>query len=103
VTERYSLIAATAAKCLGLSPTSTHRDRTSCHVDGRDNCDEPPAEHVVQMTKGDSREHRPDLNHVLVELIVEHQAGIPVRMKPLSGNRSDPQAFGQVMHACLNQ
>ena len=33
----------------------------------------------------------------MLELIVEHQAGIPVLMKPLSGNSSDAQEFGQVI------
>ena len=35
VTELYSLIAAPAAQRLGLAPPLAHRDRTSCHVDGR--------------------------------------------------------------------
>jgi transposase len=57
----------------------------------------------VHITKGYSRDHRPDLNHVMLELIVQHQAGIPVLMKPLSGNSSDPQEFGQVIQAHINQ
>jgi transposase len=97
VTELYSLIAATAAKRLGLCPTSAHLDSTSFHVDGRSNSDEPPSEQVVHITKGYSRDHRPDLNQVMLELIVEHQAGIPVLMKPLSGNSSDVQEFGHVV------
>jgi transposase len=103
VTELYSLIAATAAKRLDLSPTSMHLDSTSVHVDGRYNRDEPPSEQVVHITKGYSRDHRPDLNQVMWELIVEHQAGIPVLMKPLGGHSSDPQAFGQVIQAHINQ
>ena len=35
VTALYSLIAATAATRLGLTPTCTHLDTTSFHVDGR--------------------------------------------------------------------
>jgi transposase len=77
VTELYSLIAATAAKRLALCPTYAHLDTTSFHVDGRYNHDDPPAEHVVHITKGYSRDHRPDLHQVMLELIVEHQAGIP--------------------------
>ena len=34
----------------------------------------------------------------MLELVVEHQAGIPVLMKPLSGNSNDGKAFGQVVH-----
>src|SRR4030095_10671138 len=39
----------------------------------------------------------PDLNQVMLELVVEHQAGIPVLMQPLSGNSHDGKAFGQVV------
>jgi transposase len=82
---------------LGLTPTCTHLDSTSFHVDGRSNSAAPPADQVVHITHGYSRDHRPDLNQVMLELMVEHQAGIPVLMKPLSGNSSDAQEFGQVI------
>ena len=67
VTALYSLIAATAAKRLGLAPTCAHLDSTSFHVDGRYNCDEEPAEQVMHITRGDSRDHRPDLNQVMLD------------------------------------
>jgi hypothetical protein len=47
VTALYSLIAATAAKRLGLSPTYVHLDSTSFHVDSRYNSDELPSEQCV--------------------------------------------------------
>ena len=103
VTELYSLIAATAARRLGLTPTFSHLDTTSFHVDGRYNSHEAPDEQVVHITPGYSRDHRPDLNQVMLELIVEHQAGLPVLMKPLSGNSSDAQEFGQVIQDHLAQ
>src|SRR5688572_22652396 len=103
VTELYSLIAATAASRLGLAPTFVHLDTTSFHVDGRYNSDEEPSEHVVHITKGYSRDHRPDLNQVVMELIVEHQAGIPVLMKPLSGNSSDGKEFGHIVQEHIAQ
>src|SRR4029434_8846238 len=78
VTALYSLIAATAAKRLGLAPGFAHLDSTSFHVDGRYNSDEEPNEHVIHITRGYSRDQRPDLNQVRLDLIVEHQAGIPV-------------------------
>jgi transposase len=52
VTALYSLIAATAAKRLHLSPTYMHLDNTSFHVDGRYNSDEPPSEPVMHIAKG---------------------------------------------------
>jgi transposase len=103
VTELYSLIAATAARRLGLTPTCAHLDTTSFHVDGRYNSHEAPDEQVVHIIPGYSRDHRPDLNQVRLELIVEHQAGIPVLMKPLSGNSSDAPEFGQVIKAHMAQ
>src|ERR671922_2209712 len=89
VTELYSLLAATAAERLGLTPRFAHLDSTSFHVDGRYNSDEEPDEHVIHVTRGYSRDQRPDLNQVMLDLIVEHHAGIPVLMQPLSGNSSD--------------
>lgn len=103
VTPLYSLLAAQAAQRLGLSSHVVHLDTTSFHVDGRYNSDEAPDEQVVHITHGSSRDHRPDLNQVMLELIVEHQAGIPVLMKPLSGNTHDGVAFGQVITEHVEQ
>jgi transposase len=103
VTALYSLIAATAAKRLGLAPTFTHLDSTSFHVDGRYNSDEAADAQVVHITQGYSRDHRPDLNQVMLELIVEHQAGIPILMKPLSGNSSDAKEFGHTVSEHIAQ
>jgi transposase len=103
VTALYSLIAATAAQRLGLAPAFAHLDSTSFHVDGRYNSAEPPDEQVIHITQGYSRDHRPDLNQVMLDLIVEHQAGIPVLMQPLSGNSSDVTDFGQVVREHIAQ
>jgi transposase len=96
-------MAATATQRLGLASRFAHLDRTSFHVDGRYNSDEKPAAHVIHITRGNSRDHRPDLNHVMLDLVVEHQAGIPVLMKPLSGNSRDVQDFGQIITDHLMQ
>ena len=103
VTPLYSLIAAHAAQRLGLSSHVVHLDTTSFHVDGRYNSAEAPDDQIVHITPGYSRDHRPDLNQVMLELIVEHQAGIPVLMKPLSGNTHDGVAFGHVITAHVQQ
>ena len=97
VTALSSLIAATAAQRLGLAPTFAPLDSTSFHVDGRDNSAEDPEAEVIHITRGSSRDHRPDLNQVMLDLSVEHQAGMPLLMQPLSGHRSDGQHFGQIV------
>jgi transposase len=102
-TELYRLIAATAAQRFGLAPTFAHLDRTSFYVDGRYNSAEEPDAEVIHITRGYSRDHRPDLNQVMLDPIVEHQAGIPLLMKPLSGNSSDVQNFGQIVTEHIKQ
>jgi transposase len=99
VTDLYRLMAATAAERLGLAPPCLHLDSTSFPVDGRYNRDTPPDAPVVHMTRGDSRDHRPDLNHVMRDWMVEHQAGSPVLMQPRSGNRRDAPAVGPIVRA----
>jgi transposase len=103
VTPLYSLIAAQAATRLELASPIAHLDTTSFHVDGRYNSADAPAETVVHITPGYSRDHRPDLNQVMLELIVEHQAGLPLLMKPLSGNTNDSAEFGQVITEHVRQ
>jgi transposase len=103
VTALYSLIAATAAQRLGLSPTFAHLDSTSFHVDGRYKSDEEPDEQVIHITQGYSRDHRPDLNQVMLDLIVEHQAGLPIWMQPLSGNSSEVTDFGQIVQEHISK
>lgn len=39
----------------------------------------------------------------MLELIVEHQAGIPVLMQALSGHSSDAQDFGDVARTHVKQ
>jgi transposase len=66
------------------------------HVEGRSNSDQEPEEHISHITRGYSRDQRPDLNQVRLDLMVEHHAGIPVLMQPLRGKSSDAHDFGQI-------
>jgi transposase len=101
VTALYRLLAATAARRVGLRSRVAHLDRTSVHVDGRDHSDEAPAAQVMPLTRGDSRDYRPALNHVRLDLMVEHQAGMPVLMPPLRGHRRETRDVGQVVRESM--
>ena len=61
------------------------------------------SESVIHITQGYSRDHRPDLNQVILQLICEHQAGIPLWMDALSGNSSDKESFRQTLNTHLKQ
>ena len=100
----YGQLAAQSVKRLGLTCKVGHIDTTSFHVDGVYNSDqEEVPEGVIHITQGYSRDHRPDLNQVILQLISEHQAGIPLWMDALSGNSSDKESFRQTLNAHLGQ
>ncbi len=103
VTELYALIAPQAVQRLGLRVGVAHLDSTGFHVDG-DYRREPGAEEgVIHLTRGYRRDHRPDLNQAVLQLIVEHQAGLPLLMQPLDGNADDKTHFRQTLQAYLGQ
>jgi transposase len=57
----------------------------------------------IRIAQGYSRDHRPELNQVILNLICENQSGIPVYMKPASGNNNDMEGFKQIVKAHCRQ
>jgi transposase len=57
----------------------------------------------MHITQGDSRDHRPDLHQVMLELLVEPQAGLPLLRQPLRGTSSEAHAVGQVVKEPMAQ
>jgi transposase len=103
VTELYTLISQHACLKLDLAANFGHMDSTSFHTDGVYNSETGAKDGVIHLTRGYSRDHRPDLNQVMLALIVESQTGIPLLMKPLSGNSSDKQAFAAIIVAHIDR
>ena len=102
VSTLYQVVAAQVVERLGLKSTAVHLDITSFHVDGAyDNAD-GDALGKLQLVRGYSRDHRPELNQVILELICENQAGLPVYMQALSGNSNDTKAFAQTVRRHLS-
>ncbi|MCS3749288.1 transposase [Salinibacter ruber] len=97
VTELFRDVAAHAAGKLGLGSRFAHLDATSFSFHGEYDSEEAPEDGVIRVQQGYSRDHRPDLNQVVLDMIVERQAGLPVLMKPLSGNVSDPGSFPELI------
>ncbi len=98
-------MAVRAVSRLGLCCRLGHLDATGFHVDGEYNRGEILAEdsRVIQITPGYSRDHRPDLNQVVLQLIAERQAGIPLLMEALDGNNSDKSSFRETVKAYMDQ
>jgi transposase len=103
VTKLYSLISVQAVKRLGLLCKFGHLDATGFHTDGTYNSKSESEEGVVQITRGYSRDHRPDLNQVVLQLISDGQAGIPLLMETLNGNNSDKDSFRNTIKTHIGQ
>ncbi len=102
-TQLYAQLATQAVQRLGLLCRFGHLDSTSFHVDGDYNRSIEEPEGVIRITQGYSRDHRADLNQVVLQLLCERQAGIPLLMEALSGNSSDKTSFRETVKAYLGQ
>jgi len=85
---------------LKLPCEGVNLDSTSIHVDGQYENETAPK--AIRLVRGYSRDHRPELNQVVLNLITENQAGIPVYMQAASGNVNDTQGFKKIVKAHIS-
>lgn len=96
VSSLYQTIGEAVIHHLKLPCESVHLDSTSFHYDGQSQPSEDDI-NTITITKGYSRDHRPELNQVILNLICENQSGIPVYMKAASGNSNDMEGFKKIV------
>ena len=89
--DLYLVMAERVLNTLGIKPDSVHLDITSFHVDGEYKTEPNEDIQHIELVRGYSRDHRPELNQVVLELICENQAGIPVFMQAMSSK--DKQVY----------
>ena len=79
-----------------------HVDTTSFSLHGRYEVDDTAE--VIEVTRGYSKAHRPDLKQVILSLVVNGKACLPVWMDPCDGNASDkttlPETIEHVEKFC---
>lgn len=104
-TQLFSELSPVICSNLGLTPRYANMDSTDFHLDGVYNSENPPADgsKLLHLTKGYSRDHRADLNQVVLNLITENQAGIPIHMEALDGNSSDKSCFRDTIERHIGQ
>jgi transposase len=92
VTEVFYQVAAHALRVYGIRSRFVHLDSSSFHLHGAYEPDEPERE-AVSITYGYSKDHRPDLKQVVLQLITHHKSALPVWLEVLSGNSNDKKTF----------
>jgi transposase len=102
VTELFRDVSAHAVEQLGLTSRFAHLDATSFSFHGEYESEGEPEDGVISVQQGYSRDRRPDLNQVVLDLMVEHQAGLPMLMEPLSGNTNDQGSFPELIDRHLS-
>ena len=75
--------------------TLNHLDTTSMVVHGEYDIEDKAS--TIEITRGYSKDYRPDLKQVVLSLIVNGPAEIPLWMEPLSGNSSDKKSFHETI------
>jgi transposase len=102
VTEVFYQVAAHALAVYGIRSDFIHLDSSSFHLHGTYDIDEPERE-AISITYGYSRDHRPDLKQVVVQLITHHKSALPVWLEVLSGNSNDKKTFKATVQAYARQ
>lgn len=72
-----------------------HLDTTSISVEGEYEVEDQLSK--IEITRGYSKDHRPDLKQVVLSLVVNGPSDIPLWMEPLSGNSSDKKSFHETI------
>ena len=87
--DRASLmttIVLAAIKTFGINLSRIHNDSTSVKACGKM---DGKTKNGLELKRGHSKEHRPDLKQIIFSLSISSDGGVPVHYKTYSGNRSD--------------
>ena len=107
VTEMFATIAGDAVKEYGIETEYVHLDSSTVSVTGQYD-----SEYAIGMTKtyetmeikrGYSKDHRPDLKQVVVNLITSQASALPLWLEVLDGNSNDTKTFQETVSAYCDQ
>jgi len=102
VTEVFAKLATRALRVHQIEHRFVHLDSSSFHLHGAYEIDEPD-KGAITITEGYSRDHRPDLKQVVVQLITSQRSALPIWLEVLSGNSSDKESFAASVEAYCQQ
>ena len=103
VTALFTRLSQRVFDVLGYKPAQCHLDTTSMTVHGQYNSRAAVSETELHITQGYSKDNRPDLPQVTLQLICDHLNGIPMRMQALNGNSNDSESFREAIRSFAQQ
>ena len=100
VTEVFAKVASHALDVYGIKHQFYHIDSTSFSFHGEY---EDERYGGIKITRGYSREKRPDLKQAVVSLICTYKSSIPCWFEALDGNSSDKKEFKRIIKRYIQQ
>jgi transposase len=113
ITPLFMKVALQAVQRFGINIEQRHLDSTSISVEGEyatatapkpegsaeaENEEDRGEEPIpIEICRGYSRDHRPDLKQFLLTLVCSADGGVPLWLKVASGNSHDSEMFAQVL------
>jgi len=98
ITELFYSVASRILDQYGIRTQFAHLDSTTFSLHGAYNsAEEEVPEGVIQITRGYSKDHAPELNQVVLQLICSHKSSIPLWIEALSGNSVDTKSFAKTV------
>ena len=95
-TRFFGEIALDIALEKSLLGDTAHLDSTRFSLTGQYDTDEVD---TIEVSRGFSKDHRPDLKQVMLSMVCSGPGHIPVWMEPQNGNSSDKKSFQETLQA----
>lgn len=106
ITSLFIKIAMNAAQVMKVSPHWLHLDSSSFHVHGEYLTNNSPTTQEpipIKLTRGYSRDHRPDLKQFIIDLMCSGDGDIPIYLRVADGNETDQGVFAKLIQDFKSQ
>ena len=110
ITTIFGKVASHALSCFGIKHRFFHLDTSSFSFYGQYEASTHPTKSTenneptpIQICKGYSKDHRPELKQAVLSLICSYKSTLPVWLEALDGNSSDKKSFPQTIKAFTQQ
>lgn len=106
ITTIFFKVASKALSAFGITHTFVHLDSSSFSFHGKypkEETENPEEPTPIEICKGYSKDHRPDLKQAVLSMICTYQSTLPVWMEALDGNSSDKKSFPETIKSFISQ